>query len=144
MIARARILAVLSICIGLGACSGSGKADGGQSNAAPCVVPSPQVSSRHVRIGGSVVLYDSGIRCHPDFSGPHTITIRGVPNHHPNRAVNVTVRVGRTGTFDVKVFIPRNWKPGIVVFELFGPLVDRSCPPNASCKAQEVTIRTHR
>jgi hypothetical protein len=91
-----------------------------------------------------VVLYDSGIRCHPDFSGPHTVTIQGVPNQHPNRAVNVTVPVGRTGTFDVKVFIPRNWKPGIVMFTLFGPLVDRACPPNAVCKAKEITVFTHR
>ena len=140
---RLTLLAAV-ICLGLGACSASGQIEGGQSGGAPCVVPFPRASTRQVRIGGSVVLSDSGITCHPDFSGPHTITVRGVPNHHPNRAIKLVVPVEKPGVFHVKVFIPRNWAPGVVVFELFGPIVDRSCPPNASCKAQEVRIFTRR
>jgi hypothetical protein len=129
-------------CFGLAACSGTGQVNAGQNNAATCVVPFPHASTRHVRIGGTVVLSDSGIGCHPDFSGPHTITTRGVPNHHPSRAMKLVASVSR-GAFRVRVRVPSDWDPGVVVFQLFGPLVDRSCPPNASCKAQEVTVRTY-
>jgi hypothetical protein len=95
-------------------------------------------------IGGTVVLSAAGIRCHPDFSGPHTVTITGVPNDHPNRAMSLVVQVSKQGTFRAKVHIPSDWDPGHVVFELYGPLVDRSCPPNASCTASEVSLLTDR
>jgi hypothetical protein len=133
------VLPLVVFGLALTACSGSEI-----GNSAPCVVPSPHASSRHVLIGGTVVLSASGIGCHPDFSGPHTVTIKGVPNDHPNRAMSLVVRVSKQGSFRAKVHVPPDWDPGHVVFELYGPLVDRSCPPNASCKALEVALFTDR
>jgi hypothetical protein len=141
-----RLGAVLCSALGvvLVGCGGGGA--GSDAYTSSCHPPFPQVSSHKVRPGGSVVLTNPGLRCHPYFAGPQTYTITFdvlSRTHMLVRTAKVaSVRAGVTGAFRVTLHISTYVRPGQgIEINLDGPRDDeRWCPPDADCGTETAGV----
>ena len=117
-------------------CGGSTK----PSRSVTCSPSFPQVSRHQVQIGGSVVLYNPGLRCRPKYAAGQTyrITLRAPVS---GRMVTMpSVRVGVDGAFRVTVRIPEFVRPGRAYLLVSGPLLDRRWCPVGDCAADAAVL----
>ena len=125
-------IALGSVALVVTGCGGAAK----PSRSANCFPSSPQVSHHQVEIGGSVVLYNPGLRCRPKYATAQTyrVTLRAPIS---GRMVPMpSVRVGVNGAFRVTLHLPTFVRPGLAYLLVSGPLLDqRWCPPGGDCAA---------